>query len=458
MDIRPQAGPQMKFFETKADIAIYGGAAFGGKTFALLLEPMRHIKNTKGFGAVCFRRTSVQIKQQGGLWDETQQIYPFMGGRGRETYADWHFPPWGNQIKFAHMEHDKNRLDYKGAQICLLMYDQLEDFSAAQFWYLLSRNRSMCGIRPYVRGTCNPDPDSFVATLCAWWIDQNTGYAIDDRSGVVRYIYRSGDILVQAASRDEIVAKFPHIKKPLHEIRSITFIPAKIEDNKIGQERDPDYVGNLNALPFVERERLKMGNWKIRPKAGLYFNRGMFEFVDAAPVDVVKRVRGWDLAATTDAETNDPDWTATVKMSRHKDGTFFVEHAFKDRMTPGAVEKSVLSFGSEEGQRVFIRIPQDPGQAGKAQAKRFVSELAGLNVRTVPVTGAKTVRAAPWSAQCEAGNVKIVRGDWNDQFLTELENFPEGAHEDYVDAGADAFDELVNGAQPLKSGIVKGAM
>jgi hypothetical protein len=83
-EIRPQAGPQTTFLSTRADIAIYGGAAFGGKTWALTVEPLRHVDNPH-FGAVFFRRTSPQITNEGGPWDEAEKIYPLIGASPRSA-------------------------------------------------------------------------------------------------------------------------------------------------------------------------------------------------------------------------------------------------------------------------------------------------------------------------------------------------------------------------------------
>ena len=111
IDIAPQAGPQTAFFETPADIAFYGGAAGGGKSWALIIEPLRHLTTVDGFGGVIFRRTSPQITNEGGLWDESQKIYSLCGATPREHVHDWAFPPFGNTISFRHLQHEKNKLD-----------------------------------------------------------------------------------------------------------------------------------------------------------------------------------------------------------------------------------------------------------------------------------------------------------------------------------------------------------
>ena len=89
--IRPQDGPQTAFLASKADIAIYGGAAGGGKTWALLLEPLRH-KDVHDFGCVFFRRTTVQIRNEGGLWDESSKLYRAPAPSRRNSALEWRFP------------------------------------------------------------------------------------------------------------------------------------------------------------------------------------------------------------------------------------------------------------------------------------------------------------------------------------------------------------------------------
>ncbi|OYX77812.1 MAG: terminase, partial [Bradyrhizobium sp. 35-63-5] len=256
--IAPQPGPQTKFLSTSADIAIYGGAAGGGKSFSLLLEPTRHIGNSK-FHGVVFRRTLADVKKPGSLWDTSLPVYGVIGGRPRQDNLTWSFGT-GSKIVFGHLEHENTVLDWQGAQIPFLGFDELTHFSRNQFFYMLSRNRSMSGVRPYVRATTNPDADSWVAELIAWWIDQETGLAIPERSGVVRWFARISDVMVWGDTRAELQAKHPGC-----EPKSLTFIPARLEDNQILMQADPGYRANLLALTLVERERLLGGNWKVRP-------------------------------------------------------------------------------------------------------------------------------------------------------------------------------------------------
>lgn len=257
IDIKPHRGPQETFLASRADIAIYGGAAGGGKTWALEIEPVRHVRNRR-FGAVIFRRTYPQITGEGGLWDEACELYPMIAG-AKMVRSDMsaRFPS-GAKVSFRHMEYEDTKYDWQGTQIPLIEFDELTHFTESQFFYLLSRNRSMCGVRPYVRASCNPDATSWVAKFIAWWIDQSTGYPIPERSGRVRYFVRDGDGFDWSDSRDELAARHPG-----SEPKSLTFVPASLDDNPTMLKLNPQYRANLMALPRIERERLLGGNWKV---------------------------------------------------------------------------------------------------------------------------------------------------------------------------------------------------
>jgi hypothetical protein len=241
---RPQPGPQQTFLNSTADIVIFGGAAGGGKTWALLMQPLQHVSNPD-FGGVIFRRTSPQIRNQGGLWDESIKIYPLLNAEPRQTVLEWRFTS-GAKLKFAHLQYDTDVHDWQGAQVPFIGFDQLEHFSESQFWYMLSRNRSLCGVHPYVRATVNPDADSWVAKLIAWWIDQETGFPIEERSGVVRWFVRVNNEIQWADTKEELTSEH-------EEPKSLTFIPAKLSDNQILMQKDPGYLANLRALSLVDR-------------------------------------------------------------------------------------------------------------------------------------------------------------------------------------------------------------
>ena len=436
LQIRPQVGPQETFLGCNADIAIFGGSAGSGKSWSLLLEAMRYPARVPGFDSVMFRRSTVDLRRPGGLWSETMKLFPHARGVPINHRLEWVWPGRGS-VKLSHLEYDQTVLDWHGSQIGCICFDELTTFTKYQFFYLMSRNRSTTPIRPYIRASCNADAGSWVSELISWWWDPHTGYPIPERSGVVRYFVRGADdSLIWYDSKREALRANPKLTN--ETVKSLTFIGAKLADNPALMKNDPGYLGNLMMLPQVERERLLGGNWKIRPSAGLYFNRAWTQVVDISPV-VVAWARGWDLAATPETADGDPDWTCSVKMGRTIDGRYVVMHVTFLRGTPSEVERQVLNLSSQDGPACTVGLPQDPGQAGKAQVAQFVRLLAGYPMESTPETGDKLTRFSPFSAQAEAGNVLVLRGDWNERWFQMLEGFPELPHDDEIDATSRAF-------------------
>lgn len=451
--IRPQAGPQERFLSSSADIVVYGGSAGGGKSWGLLMEPLRHVTTNHQFAAVFFRRNTTQIRNPGGLWDESRTLYPLLGARPAKAVLEWRWP-FGGLVKFAHLEHDSTVYDWQGAQIPLICFDELTHFTKAQFFYMLSRNRSTCGVKPYIRATTNPDADSWVKEFIGWWIDEETGFFIAERSGVIRWFIRINDSIVWADSRRELLERYgspdlPDDHPDQVQPKSVTFIGAKLDDNKILIAKDPGYKANLMAQNAVERARLLGGNWKIRPAAGLYFQREWVKIVDAVPAGI-EIVRYWDLAATEKNSENDPDWTVGIKLGYSRaTKRCIVLHALRLREGPHKVEQAITNTAAADGRGVRIALPQDPGQAGKSQAQSLISMLSGYNVSARSERGDKIVRFSPFSAQCEAGNVEFVRGPWNGAVFDWLEAFPDAAHDDDVDACSGAYAYFVNPASGI---------
>ena len=189
------------------------------------------------------------------------------------------------------------------------------------------------------------------------------------------------------------------------------------------------------AAPYVFS-----GQYRQRPSppAGGFFKPDNIEIVDALPSEIIKEVRAWDLASSE----NEGDYTAGVREAKSRDGYIYIVDVERAQLGPDGVEKRITQTAELDGKSVAIRLPQDPGQAGKSQAKNFITKLSGFNVKAETVSGDKITRAQPFAAQVNVGNVKMLRGDWNKAFIEELRNFPNGKHDDQVDAGSDAFNEL----------------
>jgi predicted phage terminase large subunit-like protein len=279
----------------------------------------------------------------------------------------------------------------------------------------------------------------------------------NDQSAIVIIMQRLNEGDVSAVAKD---LGYEHLMIPMRfeeERRCTTSIgwtdPRVIDGELMFPERFPQQQ-------VVELERTlgvyaTAGQLQQRPapREGGLFKPSWFAPISARPIDIIRTVRAWDLAATAKSTSNDPDWTAGVRMSRTKAGVFIIEGCRRFRGSPMEVENSLLAQAPIDGSAVTVRLAQDPGQAGKSQAEQLVRKLAGYPVKVERPTGDKATRAAPLASQAEAGNVRILlTGDtsadaWIQPFLDELALFPAGSHDDQVDAAADAFNELALGGQ-----------
>jgi predicted phage terminase large subunit-like protein len=459
--IRPQAGAQEYFLTSGADIIVFGGSAGGGKTFAQLLDPIRY-KDIEGYNATFFRRTNPQITAPGGLWNEAQKMYRPLGAsfveKPRMTVR---FPK--SEIIFANLQHEKNVNSWQGSQLCAIFFDELTHFSKETFFYFMSRNRSVCGVKPYIRATCNPDPNSWLAEFMEWFIDQDTGYPIAERSGKIRYFFRDGEKIIWAGRKRDL-RKYIHLTqddisagiKKDDLIKSFTFISSSIYDNRELLKQNPSYLASLKALPTVEREQLLNGNWKIKRLQGDYFRREWFKVVDQLPSPnrIVKAVRGWDRASTEKTENNDPDFTAGCYILKTIDDEYIIADARRFRERPARRNEYIVNTAQQD-KSYFENskqvLEQDPGQAGVEECDNLIKLLTNNEILADKIRPSKNkvTRALPLSAACENGLVSVLYGDWNDDFFLELEQFSENSkeykHDDIVDGCSCAFNYINNG-------------
>ena len=420
-------------------------------SYGTLMQPLRY-KHVKGYGCTIFRKNYNQIFSQGGLWDESIDMYSSIKGAEMKLgRGEWWFRNKKGQlcakVSFAHIERPEDLKNWQGSQICHIAFDELTHFSEKIFFFMLSRNRSGCGVEPKIFATCNPDADSWVAKFIEWWIDQDTGYPIPERSGKIRYFIRRDEKLYWANTKEELWERFNLVtEEEKQEPRSVTFIMSSIYDNQELLKVNPQYLANLKAMSIVERERLLNGNWKIKPSAGLYFQRSQVKMIDTLPKDIDYCCRAWDFAATEESENNDADYTSGVLMGIRRDKTYVVIDVINQRLKASDVEKILYNTSlidkKKYGSKYIIHIPQDPGAAGKIVSQSYVRMLAGFNIKTEAVSGSKELRATPLAAQWQNGNVSVMLAEWNDTYFSQLEMFPDSKHDDMVDGTSDAFNEL----------------
>jgi predicted phage terminase large subunit-like protein len=388
--------PQTAFLLLDQTEALYGGAAGGGKSEALLMAALQYV-DVPGYAAILFRKRFTDLMLEGALIPRSHEYLQGTDARWNANEKRWTFPS-GATLSFGYLEHEDDKYRYQGAEFQFVGFDELTQFTATQYTYLLSRLRRRAGslVPVRCRATANPGGKGHE------WV------------------------------RDRFLTRGKAEGRP--------FVPARLEDNPHLDRAA--YELQLSELDPVTREQLRNGNWDVRP-AGGYFRREWFEIVDAPPPGL-RWVRYWDCAATEPSPTNpDPDWTVGCKMGRASDGCVYVSDVRRVRQGPGKVEQLVRHTAGMDSSSTAVWMEQEPGSSGVSQISRYAREvLMGYDFHGDKVTGNKVERAKPLSAAASHRLVKLVRGDWNGPFLEELEAFPEAGHDDQVDAASGAFEKL----------------
>lgn len=450
-DWKPHKGPQTRFLSLTCFEALYGGAAGGGKSDCLLVDAIRYVGRGYGtkYQAILFRRTFPELEKS--LILRSHDLYPIYGGRYNQQSKTWTFPD-GERVLFGYMQNDDDRTQHQGAAYQFVGFDEATHFSAIQYLYLFSRCRSSHGVPCRIRSATNPGGPghSFFFQRFGPWLDPKHPQPV--APGEVRYFLTEDDGTERRVPKGTTrTAVSPDGKEYLIPALGRVFVPAKLEDNP-ALLADPTYQAALAQLDPVTRAQLRHGNWLVKPGAGLYFKRAWITWLDAPPPGL-RWVRAWDLAATPKTDSNDPAWTAGVKMARwvRPEGvTYVVSDVRRLRAGPGERDAFIRATAESDGRDCRVALPQDPGQAGVDQVASFKRLLAGFGILFLRPSQDKVARFAPLSAQasppCQA--VALVRGNWNDPFLDELESFPDGDKKDQADAAADAFAVVASDPLP----------
>jgi predicted phage terminase large subunit-like protein len=404
-DPRRPSSKQAAFLSLLGREAFYGGAAGGGKSEALLMAALMYVDHP-GYAALLLRRTYADLSKPGALMSRAHDWLGGTAARWNDNEHTYTFPS-GAKLSFGYLDTERDKYQYQGAEYTFVGFDELTQFREADYTYLFSRLRRKAGSDIPLRMRAASNPGGFGHD----WVLQR--------------------FLVEG------------------ETKGRPFISAFLRDNP-GLDAE-EYVQNLSELDPATRQQLLDGNWFAKPP-GRKFRREWFEIVDIAPTEM-DRVRWWDLASTeapkprVGKRTTDPDWTAGVKVGRTAGGLYFVEDIQHMRGRPREVKQLVRQTAELDGIAVDVYMEQEPGSSGVTVIDDYRTLLDGYTFRGLPSTGNKEVRANPASSQAEAANVKLVRGPWINDFLSELEQFPDpSVHDDQVDAFSGAMAQLAKRA------------
>lgn len=370
--------------------ALYGGAAAGGKSEALLIAALMFVE-VPGYAALLLRQSYSDFSMPESLMARAMVWLINTPAKWNQEKHAWTFPS-GATLTFGFLEHERDKYRYQSAEFQYIGWDELTQFTESVYTFMFSRLRRKAGVLVPLRMRSASNPGGI-------------GY-------------------------EWVKARFIKKGAPQRAIR------AKLEDNPFADEKT--YRESLAKLDPITRRQMEDGDWDAEFE-GSMFRRESFTIVRDWPRNTFG-VRFWDFAATVPtAKNTDPDWTAGLRMHT-KGGQFWIVDLKHIRLSPLNIEKTVAQTAMLDGRGVQIWLEQEPGSAGVNVVSNYRRNvLPGWAVNAETATGSKVQRAMPFSSAAEAGNIFLVEGRWNDEFLDEVSMFPtDGVHDDIEDAGAGA--------------------
>lgn len=396
---------QCDYILSPEDEVLYGGAAGGGKSDAILMSSLQ-FAGLPDFSSLIIRRTYTDLALEGALIDRAHTWLDDTDAHWSEQKKRWEFPG-GARLAFRYMDNERDVRRIQGTDYHIISVDELTQI-IQKWWQFLSRSKRRDAGDPIPlkkRGGSNP------GDIGHEWVKQE--FVIGDKK----------------------------------------FIPSTWRDNPFIDQ--VEYSKSLDELDWITRRQLKYGDWTVNPQGGL-FKRAWFPILDDAPSELKKRVRFWDLAATLPTPGKDPDYTVGLLIGIDTDNLVYVLDVQRVRTTPLEVEKLILQTAALDGTGTVIRMEQEGGATGKIVIDDYRRKLIGFNFNGEPARRDKRERAKPVSSYAEAGNIRLLNRPWTTTLLDELEAFQtEGIHDDQVDALSGAFYEV---NKPPNKRVVRSAL
>lgn len=376
--------------------------------------------------------------------------------------SKWYRKRWGDRVRPVSDQNTKTHFELEGGGVRL---------STSTFGTLTGEGGDIFVIDD-PHNVTEIESDAVMDSVYQWWSEAAPTRLNDPKNGAyVVIMQRLSDRDLAARIVDE--GDWYHLCLPMRYDPKHPYVYAGDPRRRPGELLHPARTGERETTR-MERVLGAFGTagqlqQLPAPRTGGILKVEKFRLEEALPPkeQLVGTVRHWDLAATDekDMKSSDPSFTAGVCVSRDRKGRYYVHHGIHFQKDHDIVKSFIVAQAGVDGKRIVVSLPQDPGQAGKAQVRDLVAALAGYVVRFQPETGSKVTRALPFASQLAASNVSLVVGskesplDWTFGFLEELRMFPGGRHSDWVDAVANAFNQLlvwkpIRIAAPGGSGVV----
>lgn len=441
---------QQVFLTLKCREAMYGGAAGGGKSDAVLMAALQYV-DVPGYSALILRRTWPDLNAPGAILDRARTWMAGTDAKQRDGGRLWEFPS-GAKLQFGYMNRDDDKFKFQSAEYQFIGWDELTHFEEQQYTYMFSRLRRPklvclnCGnhVKRYIgKGVgwvhtsrsagprCNnvfPDP-----MVLQQYPEAPDGLSIFDVPLRMRSATNPGGI-----GHEWVSMRFVN---PKTRAKDAIFLPAKLRDNPSLDENE--YRESLSHLSYIDRQRLEEGDWSALNR-GDFFKREWWELLEApTPVEGERLVRFWDLAATEGGG----DYTASCLMAAFPNGMFQIRDMWRGQVK-GARQEAIIRKTAEldhtrYGGRVLTAMEQEPGSSGVNIISHYARNvLGGYAFKGVKATGSKSDRAYPLAVTAERKEVSIVVNQFTLPFLNESDAFPEGSNDDMVDAASGAYGQL----------------
>jgi predicted phage terminase large subunit-like protein len=400
--------------------SLYGGAAGGGKSDAILMAALQYV-DVPRYSALILRKSYADLSLPDAIMQRAKEW--LMGKRGirwNEGLKSFMFPTGdGNEparLTFGFLEGENDKYRYQGSAYQFVGFDELTQFRESDYRYLFSRIRRPAEVAgpddPLTRVPLRMRAASNPGGVGHEWVKQR--------------------FLIDGPANGRI------------------FVPARLADNPSLDA--VEYEKALDELDDVTRHQLLHGDWDVR-QAGNIFKAGAFStFIEPEDVSTAgfRMVRRWDLAATKPRKGHDPDYTVGTLMGRNLEtGSVVIFDVKRTRDTPDVIESLVKATAAQDGRSVAIRMEQEPGSSGVSLISYYASKVVfGYDFDGVRTTGDKVANATPFATAANRGAIALVRAPWNSAFISECEAFPDGVHDDQVDSAGHAYMDIASLYQP----------